>query len=252
MARIFGIPAALLGGMVTTYMGTELEETNMPLWASAYPLMGPLYAAVGMSTSTAALSLAAEMTETSEETKTTLNRLALASGAVELALAGTLESRWRNLPEAKSFERSSYAPWFRIGFISAGILMPLVLRAFEGERKDGGPSSRAIAASVAKLAGTLIFQFVMVYAGRESGRHARDYFEYTKPIRLVEGKDMHSPPRRVERKPEQPAEARRTMVRSEQSLKRSRSSTMIGLGLLAVGAATLVMTMRKKNGGERR
>jgi formate-dependent nitrite reductase membrane component NrfD len=225
MGCAFGIPAALLGAIVTTYMGTELEETNMPLWASAYPLMAPLYGAAALSASAAALSITAAVTDTPDAMKNSLNRIALASGAAEMALSGTIESRWRRLRQAASFARASYAPLYRIGYMGAGLLMPLILRGFDGAGRNG--RNRNILASFATLAGNMILQYVMVYGGKESGLHARDYFEYTRP-KALEGRTVSSPlPRRKKQIP----------------AKRTRPlSAMIGLSLLALGTAAIVFS----------
>ncbi|RJQ82140.1 MAG: hypothetical protein C4519_08205 [Desulfobacteraceae bacterium] len=55
--RVFGLPAGVLGTVVMTYMGTEQEETNVPLWAGAYPYLASFYAATGFANAAAALQL---------------------------------------------------------------------------------------------------------------------------------------------------------------------------------------------------
>ena len=240
MGRFFGIPAALLGTVVIAYMGTEQEETNMPLWASAWPLMAPLYAAAGISGGAAALTLAAELTDTPESMKWSLNRIALVSGTTELVLGTLIGNRWRRLPETRSFEGSGYAGWFRRGFLEGGVIAPLILSALDAV--EGKPTGRSVLASLARLAGMLILQFVMIYGGRESGRRPRDYFEYTRPGRLEENRGEASPvgPTAGIRP------ARRAETVPSMKSRRLRSAVFwFSLGVSAAGAAFFLFGKRR-------
>lgn len=231
LGRLFGIPAALLGTVVMTYMGTEQEETNMPLWADAFPLLAPFYAAAGMSASAAALVLVAELTDTPESMKRSLNRLSLVSGISELVLGGMLRNRWRRLPETRFFEQSGYGGWFRQGYMHAGVIAPLILNGVD--MLEGGSRRRSVITSLARLTGFLILQLVMVYAGRDSGRRAREYFEYTRPERL-EGREI----------------ARTGVGKSSMKtdISNHRKATLpvwLGLGVSVIGAAVLLFGKRR-------
>ncbi|MGC8490818.1 MAG: hypothetical protein ACP5SH_03675 [Syntrophobacteraceae bacterium] len=41
LGRIGGVPACVLAMITISYMGTELEEMNLPVWAGAHPLLAP-------------------------------------------------------------------------------------------------------------------------------------------------------------------------------------------------------------------
>lgn len=192
IGRAFGVPAALLGSVVMTYMGTEQEETNTPVWASAHPLMSPFYAVMGISNATAALSLAAEATGAGDSIKLRLNTLSLVSGSAELVLATMIDRRWSRLPETRFYGDSLYAPLFRHGYMKAGVIYPLVLNTLYLFPYGRSPA-RTIPAALARMAGVLLVQFLMIYAGRDSGDHAEEYFEYAQPDRQLDQAGAENP-----------------------------------------------------------
>lgn len=242
IGRSFGLPAAALGTLVMTYMGTELEETNIPLWASAHPAMAPLYAAGGMANAAAALLLWAAPNGDSDAMRRGLKKLAFVSASAEMILGTLLDAGWRREPEAQAFFESSYSAWFRM--IESGWAGSLALRVLDGVDQGRRPRA-ALLSSLVKLAGGLLAQLVMVYAGRESGRQARDYFEYTRAADTGEGM----------RRPNQP-ESKKTSVipmsrsthseTSRTSRRRSSLDVAVGLGILALGTAMLVPTIGKR------
>jgi protein NrfD len=240
MSSAFSLPAALLGGIVTSYMGTELEETCMPVWASAHPYMAPLYAAAGASNAAAVLQIAATANNTSTETRRRLNYYAIAAETAELALCTMIEGRWRKLPENRFYRRSSFAPWFRYGVIGLGSLAPLAIKLLPAGG-NGQSSQRSMLAAAAKLAGGAILQTVMVYAGKESGQHAQEYFEHTRPETLATGKSQRNALIRAgfSSRPAAPATAAGRIVK-RRPVRRGGISSMLGMGFLAAGAALLI------------
>ncbi len=253
--RVFGIPAALIGAVSITYMGTELEETNMPLWASAYPLMAPFYAAVGMSNSAAALLLAADRKRTPDRIANGIRDLFLVFGATEFFLGALIQNRWGTRPENRSYGGSVYELLFLVGGIGAGMVVPLVLVFLEriGEGRFGRFSTPAC---LVKLAGGVLAQTAVIYGGRASGKHVRDYFEYTRAERISEGDGSgfphgkSAPPanrrsrEKISNRPVAAGKSRKLRKRSA----RSPAGSPIVWGIIAVGAALLVSCMGK--GGE--
>jgi protein NrfD len=228
VGRIVSLPAAALGSLVATYMGTEQEETSMPLWASAYPLMAPFYAAAGFSNAAAALSLIAPKNGSGDPLYKFLDQLALVSGAAEVLCVNLLRNRWKGRPEARAFERSALSTTLNIGAVHLGMIVPLALRSMKHAIADEAFKDDRWAA-IFKLAGGLLTQIIMIYAGAESGRHARDYFEYTRaakaqpPVAPIEAKRAPLPDRKTP---------------TEYSPKRRNDSDrLFGWGLVAAGVA---------------
>ena len=246
MSSAFSLPAVILGGMVTSYMGTELEETCMPLWASAHPYMAPLYAATGATNAAAALQIAAATDNTSTETRRRLNNYAIAAETVELALCAVIERRWRSLPENRFYIRSSYASLFRYGVMGLGSLAPLALKALPFD-SNGLSRQRSLLAAAAKLAGGAILQTVMVYAGRESGRHAQEYFEHTQPEALSSGEPQRPVYIPEGGSPVPLATKHRSRRRPARPTRRRRLSSALGMGLLTAGAALLISVAGAKS-----
>jgi protein NrfD len=179
-AKVFGMPAAVLGTMVMTYLGTELEATNVPLWAVAHPWLAPFYAASGISGAAAALQIQAETSAAPLTQRSMLNRIALISGIVETTLAMRIAQRWHAAPAAGFFRGSVYNGLFCLGVIGMGSIVPLMINAVQeagGRRNVIDPRLRLIGPAL-KLAGGLLRDLVMIYAGKQSTNQPRDYFQY--------------------------------------------------------------------------
>lgn len=243
MGRGFGLPAAALGALVMSYMGTELEETNMPVWASAHPAMAPLYAAAGMANASAALLLMTGPDKASDTPQRGLKKLAFVSAAAETTLGTFLDAGWRRKPENRAFFTSAYGTWFRI--VESGWVGSLALRLLDGVDQDRRPAAGTLS-SLLKLAGGLLAQVVMVYAGRESGRQAIDYFEYTRAADPGNGMQ----------RPQLPKAEKAALIRMARATSadtgptpRRRSSSLdvaMGLGILALGAAVFIPPINKR------
>jgi formate-dependent nitrite reductase membrane component NrfD len=236
MARLLGIPASLLSMVTISYMGAELEEMNMPVWASAHPLLAPFFAAAGMSCSTACLTLVASATNPSPSLQKSLNRYAAVTTTVQLALATVIETRWGARPETAKFSSSHDSRLLRAGFLSFGQGIPLFLRLFEQGEGDGLP----LLSSLATLAGQFLTQLSLLYAGKESARHPRDYFAFARP---AEQARLESGSLEIRQKADKSLTAPQTV--HEGSANDTVSILgMVGMGLLVLGALESLRSYR--------
>jgi protein NrfD len=178
MGRVFGLPAAAAGAVVSCYTGSLLSATSVPLWASAYRLLPPLFGASAMSTAVAATSLAVE----DEDAHIALERMALAAGAAELALMVATERRWREAGvDAPVKEQPGMAAAYRWGVLGLGILLPLLIHAIHiltGRRSKPA----ATLANASALVGGLIQRALLTFAGNSSAERPEDYFSFTQRV----------------------------------------------------------------------
>lgn len=178
LARTAGVPAALAGGVVSLYIGTELEETATPLWSSAHPVLSPLYAAAAASTGSSALLLLAEGAGAPPHTCRALNALSAAAGAAQLALGRRVARAWDEHPGARVARQGPWRTAFRGGVLGCGVALPLAVRFVHAV---SGMRSRRLSAlaSVGSLAGGILLPAVTLLAGNASGDRPRDYFRET-------------------------------------------------------------------------
>ncbi|MEW6333682.1 MAG: NrfD/PsrC family molybdoenzyme membrane anchor subunit [Thermodesulfobacteriota bacterium] len=174
--RLSGILAAAAGGLVSVYMGTEIEETSMPIWIGAFPFVSPLVAATSFSNGVAALSLAASFNGDSEGTLRRLRRIGGFSSASQTALACLMSRGLRRSVGRSPIRRRTMAA------IWSGLLAPAALRALD--MRSGRASS--IRVDIAALAGGAAIMAALVLAGRKSGNIPQDYFELTSAPALPE------------------------------------------------------------------
>ncbi|MFZ0614454.1 MAG: NrfD/PsrC family molybdoenzyme membrane anchor subunit, partial [Desulfobacterales bacterium] len=128
VGRILAIPSALAAGMVCLYTGTELQETCTPLWASARPLLAPLFGVTAVATGTAGLMVAATLAKTPAGCLRRAEQFSLIVNGLQFILAKLVESYWRSPPSTRSFHDSRHALTWRYGVLGLGILFPLGLR----------------------------------------------------------------------------------------------------------------------------
>ncbi len=180
VGRILTLPSALAAGMVCIYTGTELQETCTPLWASARPLLSPLFGVTALATGTSALLVAATLAKTSAGPLRRAERFSIIVHGLQLVLAKLVESNWRSLPSTRSFRNSRHALTWRYGVLGLGNLFPLILRLQrQWTSRPSGASS--LAASAASLAGGFLVYATTLEAGNQSAAKASDYFELTRP-----------------------------------------------------------------------
>ncbi len=200
LARLFSLPAAFTGGIVSLYTGTLLAATSIPLWASAWPFLSSLFASSSASTATAALTLAANAADAPESTRQRLGRFALITSAAELFFAMLIERNWRQKRTAAPLRKPPLASAWRAGVLGLGILTPLLVHANQAARGEESRRMSALAA-LATLMGGVILRAVFVFGGNESARRPEDYFRFTQPeVRAkLDGKENEPVPAQVER-----------------------------------------------------
>ncbi|MDW7772638.1 MAG: NrfD/PsrC family molybdoenzyme membrane anchor subunit [Desulfobulbaceae bacterium] len=187
LGRIFSVPAAAAGGMICLYPGTELEETCTPLWADSHPLLSPLFAATGLSTGAAALTIVSGYMDVSDQGRDRLNTFAALALGVQLGGAVLVDRSWRCKAGAQSYPGSRYSFLFRFGVIGLGIVLPLALRlpqAVTGKKMPGN----ALAASTATLAGSYLLYETVLEAGNDSAEEPQVYLEHTRPGKKEQGR----------------------------------------------------------------
>ena len=153
LASLFGLPAAGLGLLMSTYTGVLLSATSTPLWSVAYRQLPALFGATAVASASAAMSLLlARSASAPRLALRRLDRLALVAGLVQLAAALSLERAWQG---KHITERLGRVQWLGMG-------LPLLLHALEtltGRRQakqtrqawpPKGPSQRGQAAEGAE------------------------------------------------------------------------------------------------------
>jgi hypothetical protein len=146
-------------------------------------------------------------------------------------LGAVLDDHWRRSAEATAIAQSRNESWYRMGFLGLGMLSSLTLLLWD--RFDSNRSRLSDAASVLKLAGALVQQTVLVYAGQESGRRARDYFAYTREPMI--GNNAEHADRSADHK-KMIAAGKGRGTRPLPKMRRSSSRSVVAWGLFACGA----------------
>ncbi|MGC8490819.1 MAG: hypothetical protein ACP5SH_03680 [Syntrophobacteraceae bacterium] len=160
-----------------------------------------------------------------------LNRFALAAACLELALAAAIEARRFDKPY-----RLSAFPML----LGSGV--PLLFRLFQNCRGLAIP----LPGSLAIVAGGLIMQIYLIYSGRESARHAQDYFDFAgpeKPVRLNVSHPEVSQAVKIEFRAD----------RKKQAGGRGASLAILGAGVFLLGAGLLALSAngRKQESGSK-
>lgn len=179
-AKLFQVPAALTGAVISLYKGTELESTATPLWADESPLLPALFVSADTANAVAALELAAEFGDARPETIARLEELAVVTGLSRLGLATRVDRLWSR----RNSESLFHTGLFRYGVVGAGTILPVAIRLIQlalGRRFR--PAS--VIAAAFTLTGGLLFPAVLLFAGNKSARRAENYFESTKPAAIA-------------------------------------------------------------------
>ncbi len=178
VARLFSLPSALFGGIVSLYTGTLLAATSTPFWSGAFPFLSSLFASSAASTATAALALSAEVTGAPEGTRRRLTWLATITGAAEMLFALLIGRRWQRQGVASPVEQEPLGSAWRFGVLGLGISLPLAVHLADLIRGRGSRSSVALA-SFATLIGGFLLRAVLVFGGNRSAQQPGDYFRLT-------------------------------------------------------------------------
>jgi hypothetical protein len=165
VARAAQIPAAVAGAGLCTNTAALLSSTRTPRWAAEPRRLGGRFASSAMASGAAALALA-ERLDGEPANARTLDRLALAATAAELALAGVSGRRLRG-PE--------------LAVLALGAGLPLAGYGLNLVRQRRSPGL-SIAASLAVLAGGMLMRQAVLRAGQRSAERPREYFRLTQGV----------------------------------------------------------------------
>jgi protein NrfD len=178
VARLFSLPSALFGGIVSLYTGTLLAATSTPLWSGSFPFLSSLFASSAASTATAALALSAEATSAPEGSRRRLTWLATITSSAELLFALLVGRRWQRGGAASPLQEEPVGAGWRLGVLGLGISLPLAVHFIDLIRGKGSRSSVALASS-ATLIGGFLLRAVFVFGGNRSAQRPGDYFRLT-------------------------------------------------------------------------
>jgi formate-dependent nitrite reductase membrane component NrfD len=179
LARLFGLPAAAAGALMSVYTGTLLASTSTPLWASAPRLLPALFGASAASTAAAALSLTLRAAGASEEEQEGVERFSAVAGTAELALAAAARENWRGQGLDGPL-RGGPASAALAGAVGLGVVVPLVIHGVQALTGRRSRTASTVAA-VSALAGGFLLRAAVLFAGNRSARRPADYFHFTRP-----------------------------------------------------------------------
>jgi formate-dependent nitrite reductase membrane component NrfD len=176
-ARLAGIPAAATGGVMTYYTGALLGASSTPLWAAAYRVLPPLFAASSAATATAAIALLLPRAAPSTAPRR-IRRLALVATGVELACSLAVASTWERERVVAPLQQPGLRVLHR--FSSMGMILPLVVHAMQ---EVTGRESHLFSAmaSLVTLIGGFCLRTLVVLAGNASVDDPALYFGRTQP-----------------------------------------------------------------------
>ena len=170
LAALFGLPAAGLGMLMSTYTGVLLSATSTPLWAVAYRQLPALFGATAVASADAAMSLTlARSASAPRRALRRLDHLALVAGLAQLAASWSLERAWKD----KHID-PPLAPAQRVLVQGLGIGFPLLVQALQiltGRRW----SALNILSAACTLNGAFLERATLVLAGNRSADRPEDY-----------------------------------------------------------------------------
>jgi formate-dependent nitrite reductase membrane component NrfD len=169
LARLFGLPAAGLGMLMSTYTGVLLSATSTPLWAVGYRHLPALFGATAVASANAAMSLLlARSASAPRLVLRRLDRLALVAGLVQLTVGLWLEREWQ------ARQLAAPGPVQRLSVQGVGIGLPLLLHGLAA--LTGRRSTRlSLLAAVATLIGAFAERASIVFAGNRSADRPEEY-----------------------------------------------------------------------------
>jgi protein NrfD len=179
LASVFGVPAAGLGMLMSTYTGVLLAATSTPLWAVGYCHLPALFGATAVASASAAISLVLDRVRTPRLALRRLDRLALLASAAQLVCALSLEQQWKRKGVFGPLQTSTLA-WVDRGAVQLGMGLPLLVHGLQtlSGRRSGGLSALA---AVATLTGAYLERAVIVLAGNRSADSPEDYLRLSRP-----------------------------------------------------------------------
>lgn len=124
-----------------------------------------------MSTAAAALSLSLALR--GEENQMALERLEKIENFASLSEGIALTAYLATAGEAaRPLTSGRYAKHLWLGAVSAGLLLPALVRLFSSRKEKKGKKPSRIFSSALTLAGGLALKWALTHAGRESAEHS--------------------------------------------------------------------------------
>jgi formate-dependent nitrite reductase membrane component NrfD len=156
-----------LGLFAAGYTGILLVATAVPLWCKRPGLLGPLFLASAISSSSAAISAAlALVAPGDDDTNHGLERLettaSVAEGALLAAWIATLG------PTARPLSEGDLGTVTRLGVAGAGLAAPLMIAGLRPRLPRGLRRPAGLLASALTLAGVFALRYAVVEGGRRS------------------------------------------------------------------------------------
>ena len=179
LLRVTQVPQALAGAGLATYTASLLAATSTPLWAAAPRSLAARFASSSIATGAAALSLL----ELSGRRRRKLDMLLLAALSAELAATAVSHKTYHTAGVDEALD-GQWGRVERIGGMQFGVVLPLGLKALSlalGSRRPGVLSNFA---SLAALAGSLLFRVSIMGAGDESARRPEVSYRFSQPENL--------------------------------------------------------------------
>ncbi|WP_448192577.1 NrfD/PsrC family molybdoenzyme membrane anchor subunit [Azospirillum sp. sgz301742] len=174
VASAVQIPAAVAGAGMSVYTAALLSATSTPLWASAPQLLAVRFGSSAMACAAAALSLGERVDGRPENTRT-LDRVALAASAVDLAASLASEREYHADGVAGPVDDTVWASVQKLG-----AAVPVVCHAVNASRRR--PSAAlSVLGSLAVLASGMALRSAIVHAGNRSAERPADYFRFARP-----------------------------------------------------------------------
>jgi formate-dependent nitrite reductase membrane component NrfD len=176
---ILGLPFSIF---LSGYTGVLLAATNIPLWWRASPFMTPAFVSSAFSASFACISQFLDMFDADDgDSARKLVRAEVICLIVEIVSLQALIIRLGSIGEPLRAGKLGRIFW-PVTFVG-GLLVPLGLH-LSGPLQGRDPSSvrRNLAAGLT-LIGGFSLRALMIFAGHESARRPKDYFQMTEGIR---------------------------------------------------------------------
>lgn len=179
VARAAQVPAAVAGAGMSVYTAALLSATSTPLWASSPQTLAVRFGSSAMACAAATLSLGERVDGRPENTRT-LDQVALAASAVDLAASLASEREYHAGGVAGPVDDTVWAPVQKVGAIALGAAVPVVCHALNtGRRRPSAALS--VLGSLAVLAGGMALRSAILHAGNRSAGRPADYFRLARP-----------------------------------------------------------------------
>ncbi|WP_207462377.1 NrfD/PsrC family molybdoenzyme membrane anchor subunit [Azospirillum sp. SYSU D00513] len=179
VAKAAQVPAAVAGAGMSVYTAALLSATSTPLWAAEPRLLGVRFAASSMAAAASALSVV-EQAGQRQDTARTLDRVALAACAVEMAAGLQADRAYRRKGVADALEKPELRALDKVGALAMGAAIPILCHGLnQVVRKPSRTLS--VLGSLAALAGGLALRHAILKGGNESAGIPENYFRLTRP-----------------------------------------------------------------------